>query len=155
MRNKCVIVYWRGHQSTKIFGKPCSHIAHFQPLMKCLWRFCALQSHLQLTSTALAIYGLFKSVWKPSPDNKCSCHTVFLFVFPYPEVKKKCFVGGICLHFRSREERLFFASSLLRNVYLTACYQELRSSLVPRQIPLIFQNYVHVDSCAYIKGKYY
>lgn len=116
--NKIDVQIW-----VQIFGKSYSLIAHFHPLLKCLWRFCALDSHLRLTPTAPALYGLFKLTWRSFPDKIWSSHTDFLPVLPYLEVrkKKKSFMGGICLHFTSREERLFFAHCLLKNVYLTAC----------------------------------
>lgn len=82
--NKIDVQIW-----VQIFGKSYSLIAHFHPLLKCLWRFCALDSHLQLTPTAPALYGLFKLAWRSFPDKIWSSHTVFLPVLPYLEVRKK------------------------------------------------------------------
>lgn len=125
-------VYQGGHQSTKndlliwiqIFGKSCHLIALFYPLLKCLHNFCTLNSHLQVTSTALALYDLFNLASRFLPDNLWSSHTIFLACVSLPwseKINKQKSWWEESVYISHWGKKNIFCQCLLRNLYLTAC----------------------------------
>lgn len=129
------VACWHGHQLTKcgvliwfqIFGKSKSWTywrpnSSFPSIAEMFLKALCLRPSSSAYAKNSGPLQSFQVSGRPFPDNIWTFHTGFLPVFPYLEVKKKkSFMGRICLHFTSREERLFFAYCLLRNVYLTAC----------------------------------